>query len=232
MNNLKKIFFLIIKPNHFAFHVVSEDYKILLNEEIFHNVQNLENNLNDIKKFLDENIFKIEKKFRLYIKDIYLIFDDKNFVSIDISLINDLKNFSNNIDNNLSDLSNIKNSVLKSNIDFQLVHMIINKFIINKKEFSIIPDQIKMENFFLEIRFICLKTKIFLNIVKILSKYQISIKKVLSYKYVESFQTNESDQISLIASELINGFNKNEIVFEKKHSKNIGFFGKFFKFFS
>ena len=232
MDDQQKFFFLVIRPGYFSLHIVSENYDLLHKKEYLFNDQDNKENLNALKKFLDENIFKIEKKFRLYIKDIYLIFDDKNFVSIDISLINDLKNFSNNIDNNLSDLSNIKNSVLKSNIDFQLTHMIINKFIINKKEFSIIPDQIKMENFFLEIRFICLKTKIFLNIVKILSKYQISIKKVLSYKYVESFQTNESDQISLIASELINGFNKNEIVFEKKHSKNIGFFGKFFKFFS
>ena len=89
-----------------------------------------------------------------------------------------------------------------------------------------------MKNFFLEIKFICLRTKIFLNIVKILSKYQISIKKVLNYKYVESFKTNEKDHISIIANKLINGLNKNEIVFEKKYSKNIGFFRKFFKFFS
>ena len=36
----------------------------------------------------------------------------------------------------------IKESVLKSNDDFQLVHMIINKFIIDKKDYSELPDQI------------------------------------------------------------------------------------------
>ncbi len=232
MDDQKKIFFLEIRPGYFSLHIVGENFDLLHKEEYsFIDAGDIEN-LNTLNKFLDENIFKIEKKFSLYIKDIYLIFDDKNFVSVDISLIKDLNNFSNKIDNNLSDLSNIKNSVLKSNIDFQLTHMIINKFIINKKDYFMIPDEINMKSFFLEIKFICLRTKIFLNIVKILSKYQISIKKVLNYKYVKSFKINETDHISIIANKLINGHNKNEIVFEKKYSKNIGFFRKFFKFFS
>lgn len=232
MNNLKKVFFLIIKPNHFAFHVVSEDYKILLNEEIFYNVQNLENNANDIKKFLDENIFEIEKKFNLYIEEIYLIIDDKSFINVDISLIKDFKFLSTKIENISNDLSNIKESILKSNIDFELVHMIINKFIMDKKDYSVLPEQANQKNVFLELRLICLKTKTLINFKKILSRYQISIKKILNYEYVDSFKLDRSDNISLVAIKLINGLNQNEINLQKQNLKNRGFFEKFFQFFS
>ena len=232
MDDQKIIFFLVIRPNHFVLHAINEKFELLQNEESFFNDQDIKNNLDALKKFLDKNIFEIEKKFSLYIEDIYLIIDDENFISIDISLIKDFKNLSTIIDNNLIDLSNIKNNVLKSNIDFQLAHMTINRFIVNKKDYLIIPDQINVKNLYLELRFICFRTRTFLNIEKILSKYQISIKKVLSYKYVDSFKTDEIDNISLVANKLINGFNKNEIHFKKKYPKNIGFFEKFFKFFS
>ena len=232
MDDPKKIFFLVIRPNHFILHAINENCKLLFKEEYFINDEDYKDNLDSLKNFLDENIFKIEKKFNLYIEDINLIIDDKNFISIDISLIKDFKYLSTKIDNILGDLSNIKYSILKSNIDFQLVHMTINKYIINKKDYLVIPDQIDKKNFFLEIRFICLRTKTFLNIKKTLLKYQISIRKVLSYEYVNSFNADETEYISLVANKLINGLNKNEINFRKKYPKNIGFFEKFFKFFS
>ena len=126
----------------------------------------------------------------------------------------------------------IKESVLKSNDDFQLVHMIINKFIIDKKDYSELPDQIDEKNFFLEIRLICLEKKRLINLKKLLSEYQISIHKILNYDYVDTFKKGDLDHISVLASKLLRGLNKNEINFKEKYSKNIGFFEKFFKFLS
>ena len=232
MDDQKKIFFLVIRPNHLILHAINENCDLVHKEEYFFNHEDNKDNLYNLKKFLDENIFKIEKKLRFYIEEIYLIVDDKNFINIDVSLIKDFKNLSNDINNNLGDLSNIKDSVLKSNTDFQLSHMIINRFVVNKKNYFIVPDQIEKKNFLLELRFICLRTETFLSLEKILSKYQIVVKKVLSYKYVDSFKTAKTDHISLVANKLINGSNKNEINFKKKYPKNRGFFEKFFKFFN
>ena len=79
---------------------------------------------------------------------------------------------------------------------------------------------------------ICLK-KSTINIFKeILLNYQISIKNISSFEYVNSFKTIETDNISVIAYKLINGLNSNEINFSKKNPKKIGFFEKFFKIFS
>lgn len=232
MDDLKKKFFLIIKHNHFAIQVINEDNEILYNEKFFYDNINFENNLNTLKKFLDRIIFKIEKKFNNHIKDIYLIIDNENFINIDVSLTKDYKYGSNIINNISNDLSIIKESVLKSNIDFQLIHMIINKYIIDNKDFLQLPDQIDTNNFFLEVRLICLKKNILINFKKILSLYQISIKKVFDYNYVNSFKIDGVHQISLIANQLINGFNKNEVNFAKKNLRKTGFFEKFFRVFS
>ena len=232
MNNLEKNFFLIIRGNYFSFNIISKDYEVLYEKETFYDKLNLKNDFNRIKKFLDENIFQIEKKFNLYIENIYLIIEDENFVKTDVSLTKEFNYLSSDFNNILGDLSMIKESVLKSNDDFQLIHMIINKFIVDKKDYSELPDQLDKKNFFLEIKLICLEKKRLINLKKILSEYQISIHKILNYEYVDTFKKSDLDNISVLATKLLWGLNKNEINLKEKHSKNIGFFEKFFKFFS
>ena len=126
-------FFLLIRPNHFALCAIDENYEILFKEELFLNYETSISNPHIIKKFLDENIFKLEKKLHLYIEDINLIIEHNNFVTINLSLIKNFRYSSQQNDIYLNDLSNIKDSVLKNNTNYELTHMIINKFIVNKK---------------------------------------------------------------------------------------------------
>ena len=229
MDDLKKKFFLIIKPNYFALNAISENSKLLFNEEFIHD--NLGDYYISLIKFLDDKIFKVEKEFNFHIKDIHLIIEDKNFINFDLSLIKDFKDTFNNANDNLSEISNIKESMLKSNSDFQLVHMMINKFIIDEKDYLELPYQNDKKNLFLEIKFICLRIERLVDLKKTLSKYQINIKKIFNYDYVKSFKTDDLEHISLVANKLDEGLNKNEINVVEKNSKSIGFFEKFFKFF-
>ena len=80
MDDLDKKFFFIIHSMYYDFHVLSEDNQIIYENKIFHDGLDIKNNSIHIKKFLDENIFKIEKKFKIYIKDIYLILNDKDLL--------------------------------------------------------------------------------------------------------------------------------------------------------
>ena len=232
MDDTKKKFFFIIHPKYYALHIIYDDNEILYEKKLSHDGLDFENNLINLKKFLDDNIFKIEKKFSLYVNDIYLIIDDKDLINIDVSLIKDFEYLSSDFKYIQSDLQNIKESVLKSNFEFELVHMVINKFITEKNEYFELPDSIDQKNLFLEIRLICLKKRRLFNFKQMFSNYEISIKKILNYKYIDSFKTDQLVNTSLIASRLINGMNKNEINFIKRRPKNIGFFEKFFKFFS
>jgi len=225
-------FFLLIRPNHFALCAIDENYEILFKEELFLSDETLEPNPNIVKKFLDDNIFKLEKNFNSYIEDINLIIDHKNFIKINLSLIKNFKYLFKQNDNYLNDLSNIKDSVLRNNNNYELTHMIINKFIVDKKDFIIELDANNQKDIFLEIGMICLKKSTINSFKKILSNYQIFIKNTLCFEYVNSFKTVEVDNISVVAYKLINGLNLNEINFSKKNPKKIGFFEKFFKIFS
>lgn len=232
MDDTKKKFFFIIHSKYYALNIIHDDNKILYEKKFFHDGLDSENNLINLKKFLDNNIFNIEKKFSLYVRDIYLIIDDKDLINIDVSIIKDFEYLSSNFKYIQSDLQNIKDSVLKSNYGFELVHMVISKFIIDQNEYFELPKDINQKNLFLEIRLICVKKEVLSNFKKILSNYEISIQKILNYKYIDSFKTDQMVNTSLIASKLINGLNKNEINFIKRRPKNAGFFEKFFKFFS
>ena len=230
MDDLEKKFFLIIKPNYFAFNVITEDSKILFDEEISHD--DLEDDSISLTKFLDDKIFKVEKDLNFYIKDIYLIIKDKSSLNFNLSLTKNFRDTFYDNNNVLSEMSIIKESILKSNNDFQLIHMMISKFIIDKKNYSELPHQKNKKNLFLEIRLICLRTERLIQLKKTLSKYQINIKKIFNYEYVKSFKIKDLEHASLMANELDKGLNKKEINFAVKNPKNIGFFEKFFKFFS
>ena len=66
---------------------------------------------------------------------------------------------------------------------------------------------------------------------EIFAKYQINIKNILNYEYVNSFKNSDQDNLFNISEKLINGSNQNEILFINKTAKNKGFFEKFFDFF-
>ena len=69
--------------------------------------------------------------------------------------------------------------------------------------------------------------------VKILSKFQISLDQILNYKYVNDFKKSLNlDNIFEAAEEILEGKKNNEVIFSNKSSKNKGFFEKFFFFFN
>ena len=75
-------------------------------------------------------------------------------------------------------------------------------------------------------------TQIINNLKRIFSRYEISITKILSFNYLKSLNGSENDDIFEIAEKCLNGLNRNEIFLVKKDQKTLGFFEKFFNFFS
>ena len=77
-----------------------------------------------------------------------------------------------------------------------------------------------------------LSNQIINNLKRIFSRYEISITKILSFNYLKSLNGSENDDIFEIAEKCLNGLNRNEIFLVKKDQKMLGFFEKFFNFFS
>ena len=224
--------YLYIGEDKFSISVKKNDEsrKFYENQILVDNFQNKKENYS-LDNFLDENIFKIEKLTNSFIKDIYIIIDNNDFLNIEVSIRN--KNYGNKVDLNKLKYSfgDIKNEVEENNQDKELIHMIINRYMLDNNSYLLIPKNIKCEHLFLEILFICLSKKLIKQLETTLSKYQIKVEKIISAKYIKSI-FKEDEDIFKMCELILQGFNANEIVLIPKIEKNKGFFEKFFNLFS
>ena len=228
----KNKFFLLIELNQITFAVLNEFNKIVLDRKSLTKDISLEENLKAVENFLDQNIFNIEKEIKNHVKEINLIINYDVFLPIEVSLSHDYSNYTDNSDKVSNLLINLKNNVINDTLEYDLTHMIINKLIIDGKEYSSIPKDNYYNNIICEIRFECLKKNISQNLKTIFSKYEIVIKNISSYKYVSNFKNSKIDNIFDVTDKLKNGLNQKEILLFNKPAKNKGFFEKFFDFFS
>ena len=129
-------------------------------------------------------------------------------------------------------LIDIKNQFKKTIKNDEIIHMMINKYVIDGIEYASLPENIDSNYLSLEVKFICLNNNIIENLKKIFSKYEISINSVLCYNYLKNFENFNSKNLFNIAYKVLNGYNPNEIFLINKSIKNKGFFEKFFDFFN
>ena len=110
--------------------------------------------------------------------------------------------------------------------------MKIDLFYIDNNIYKTLPDKIRFKNLSVDLSFICIPNNFLQNLEKVLNKYQISLGKVLSYKYLNNFIDIANNELGLVSKKILHGFNENEVIFTHKRSKNLSFFEKFFNFFN
>ena len=86
--------------------------------------------------------------------------------------------------------------------------------------------------FYLEVSFISILNSFTSIYEKLLKKHHIKIEKYMSGSYIKSFLNKEQSEFLIMANQLNNGFNKNEVKLVSKTLKNKGFFERFFQLFS
>ena len=222
-------FLYISKSKYQIFVYDKNNLKNLYNEEIGYSD---EIELNTLSKFLDDNIYKIEKKIKNFIRSIILIIEDDKILEISISLKK--KNYEKNenqkqLENSLVEVKDI----FKENYqDLLIMHMVIvekeNNFLLDKANNS-------DDYLFLEVNFISIPNKFTFYFDKLLENHQINIKRYMSGDYIKSFfdiESKESMELFVMANKLNDGLNKNEIELISKSKENRGFFEKFFQLFS
>ena len=225
--------YLYLNHNQFIIYVA----EILTNEKIYSEKLTIEENSKELKfdklnQFLDSNIFKIEKKLNNFIKDMYVILDSNEFHSIKLSIKKN--NNGNHINTEalihpLSDLKNLCQSNLQNE---KVIHFLIEKYVIDNKLYTTLPENINCNIFSLDTEFICLSKNLIENIEKILKKYHISLNQILSASYVEKLKDNSDNNIFTTASRIISGHNSNEVLMVGKIDKKQGFFERFFNLFN
>jgi hypothetical protein len=222
--------FLYISENKYQIFVYDKNnLKNLYHEEIENND---EIELNILSKFIDENIYKIEKMIKDFVRNIILIIEDDKVLDIGISLKK--KNYEKNIDQKLleNSLVEIKDIFNENYQDLIIMHMIIvekeNTFLLNNTNNN-------DDYLFLEVNFISVSNNFTFYFNKLLENHQIKIKRYMSGGYIKSFfdkESRESIELFVMANKLNDGLNKSEVQLVPKNKENEGFFEKFFQLFS
>ena len=225
--------YLFISPKKF----IITSKKNLNSKEIFQSEKKIINSSDEINiilldEFLKENIFKIEKTINNFVKHINLIIDCKNFLDVKISIKKN--NYGNLI--TLKNLEYILNEARdqcsKTLKEHKIIHMLIDNYLVDKKEYLLFPIDLKGQFFSIDLTFICLSNIFIKKIEKVLNKYQITTNHILYSKYIERFQSDQNEDIFKISMKMIDGHNENEVSIVPKKPKNLSFFERFFNFFS
>ncbi len=224
--------YLLVRPRKFIISVnIDFEKKLYYNELDLETDFELEN-LEKLDSFLNNNIFKIEKKFQSFIEKIIIILDLDVFFPIEISIKkNNLNNYLNF--QNLKHLLYEAKECCKITLDQKkIIHMLIKNYKVDEKDYSFFPDNIKCSNYSLDLKLICISDDLIKSLEIILKKYHISLNRVLNANYIEGFFSQNDSNFFSMAKKIIAGHNPNEVLFLDKTVKNRGFFEKFFNFFN
>ena len=224
--------YLSISTNKFGIYLFdTKNLENLYEEEITlnHDIDFL--NYDILKKFLDDNVFKIEKLSGKFVDNIILIFEDEKIFNLELGIKK--KNY-----NSLITKEYLENSLIEAKDlfrenyqDQEIIHMIINKYFINGKTYLLFEENLKCDNFGLEIQFKSISNDIIYDLNKVLENYQIKITKYLDGNYVKTYFKNEM-KLTEMTYRILCGYNQNEVTFVPKSTKKLAFFEKFFQLFS
>ncbi len=225
--------YLYISPSEFGIYLLdTHKLKNLYENKI--KIKNEDNviNLIVLKDFLEDNIFKIEKLVGKFIKDIFLIIENEQVLNVNFCIKK--KNYQQNINEKYLQnmLTNAKDLFKENYQKYKIIHMVINKFLINGNVYSKFLNNIESKEFNLEIEFLIISDDFIIKIEDVLKNYQIKITRYLSKNYINNFFNSDEMDLTIKSYKILNGFNENEVLVVSKKPKNQGFFEKFFQLFS
>ena len=224
--------YLSISPNKFGIFLFdTKNFKNLYKDELIINNDSKFLNLDDLKKFLDKNIFKIEKLSGKFVENIFLIFENEKILNLKLGIKK--KNYDIVVTKQyLENLLIESKDLFRENYQNQeIMHMVIYKYFFNDKSYQSFQENLKCDHHALEIEFKFIPSNIIYDLNKILENYQIKIRKYIDGAYIKTFFGNDME-LAEMSHRILSGHNENEVRFVAKNTKKLGFFEKFFQLFS
>ncbi len=225
--------YLSLTPKSFSIYVLDKkNLKNIYEDKII--IKDTLNSLDNISltKFLDNNIFKIEKIIGKFIKNIIVIIENNQIFKINIGIKKKNYQDTNNDKYLESVLTEAKDLIKETYKDKKIMHMIVDRFIINNEDHLQFIQSLKGDHLCVEINFIIISNNLVLELDKLLEKYQIEISRYLDQKYVLNLFKESDIKFSSMVYKVTNGYNLNEVNLVPKNIKKYGFFEKFFQLFS
>ena len=186
---------------------------------------------NILNTFLEENIFKIEKLIGRFIKNITLILESDKILNVNIGITK--KNYDESLNSKYfeSMLVEIKDIFKERYQDQNIMHFIIDRYLVDGIDYQSFKDILKGDQVCLEVKLIAIPNTISLELDNVLKKYQIKIIRTMDRNYIKNFFKDENKKFTKMAFQIQSGLNPNEVNIVPKNRAKIGFFEKFFQLF-
>ncbi len=185
-----------------------------------------------LEKFLDNNIFKIEKLSGNFVKKIFLVIENNEIQKLNFGIkkknYKDFisKKFLQNILNDSKDLFN------ENYQNYHIMHIIINRYFENGNYHLSFKDSFKGDYLCVEFQFNYISNSFIFDINNVLRKYQVELGGCLDSKYIKNYFYDKQIEMSEMIYKIKNGCNENEVKIISKNTKKKGFFERFFQMFS
>ena len=188
-------------------------------------------NISILTKFILEKVKDFEKDVGSLIENVNLITDAKN-EKFTISLKN--KYNSNQIKETdvVRLINDAKQLIMKNNKNSFILHILVDKYIVDGKEYFELPKNLEYDEFILDVSFITVQNSIVKMLNRILKDCNIEVKKIISHQYSKSFADNSDKSPCAAGKKIIDGINSSEVITHNVFTKKQGLFEKMFNFFS
>ena len=188
-------------------------------------------NLTILTKFILEKVKDFEKDVGSFIEKINLITDAKHD-QFSLSLKNKYNSSKIKDTDAVRLISDAKKLINRNNKNCFILHILVDKYIVDGKEYFEFPENLNYEEFIIDLSFITVQNSVVKALNRILKDCNIEVKKIISHQYSSRFADKRDTSPCVAGKKVIEGVNPLEVITQDDYSKKHGLFEKMFNLFS
>ena len=220
------------KLNLAAFNKLNNQLEYYKEQSYKSYMSNNEISFDELQKLLEKNIIEMEKSIDEFVKDIYLVIETPQTMSIQLSVIKNNEGKIITKQDALYLIQDARQQILKSHLDIRILHIIVENYVSDNVKYKFLPLKKNSKKFSIDLKFICFPKNLLKNFEQLFLKQQIFINQFICLNYVKTFNSIDNDKnICELSKDIVKGANKQEVVSIPKIIKKTGFFEKLFHFF-
>tara|TARA_A100001388_G_C28682201_1_gene456933 strand:- start:235 stop:945 length:711 start_codon:yes stop_codon:yes gene_type:complete len=234
MNNSKNVdFYFGITERKIYICFFDNEKSRLKNTVNFDIPGSLNSNLNFkiVTSLLKENIRKLEKDLGLFLNSGNISIKSKTYQNISFSVKDTYDERKLEKEVIIKLVKGAMQEFYNSEKNLTILHVIINKYVVDDKVYKIFPEWKKFKKIVLEIELICLNNNLINKLTKLFNECKIDIKKIVSYDYAKKFLNDDKDDtLCISAYKILNGANQSEVILVENTTKKHSLFDRIFNF--
>ncbi len=232
MSNKNYYTFIEFRDLEVIFYVYdSNQENIYFKSEVFNFSKN--NLIKSLSKTIKDNVHNIEKLINEFVNDVNIVLNLNKSINIKLNVFKKKENLEITNEDVKYLIQDARQQIIKYNSNLSILHILIDKYYVDRIETQKILDKFKALNFSINLNFICYPSKDIVGFKNLFSGTQIQINKFICYEHLKSMLSEDSHdekKIYSVAIKTIMGQNENEVEIVPKIHKKYGFFEKLFKF--